>query len=66
MKYPHYILTEDGSRSLSHNNATVTIDDYVSYDTVVPQEVQQAFTVLGTIVAGSFGGGYTSLLKMLF
>ena len=28
--------------------------------------MQQAFTVLGLVVAGSFGGGLTGLLKILF
>jgi hypothetical protein len=45
---------------------TLRIEGFVDYDTIIPEEVQQALKVLGLVVAGSYASGYTSLLKMLF
>lgn len=59
-------MLSDRSKSLSMNNATLIIDNFVNYYTILPQSMQTAFTVLSMIVAGSYGSGLTSIVKILF
>lgn len=66
MTQPQKVLTKDQTKSLSHNNMTIVIEDYVNYYTRMPEELKQVFTVLGMVVAGSYGAGFTSVVKMLF
>ena len=40
MNYPYKVLTSDHSKSLSHNNVTMVISNYVSYYTIVPEQLQ--------------------------
>jgi hypothetical protein len=63
---PQEVLLTDLSRSLSNNNKTLVMENFVNYYSILPESVQKAFTILSMIVAGSFGSGYTSLLKILF
>lgn len=60
------VLLDGMSRSLSNNNRTLVLEHYVNYETILPESVQQAFAVLSMIVAGSYGSGFTSLVKILF
>jgi hypothetical protein len=65
-KQPQYVLTESQTQCLSNNNITINIDNYIDYYSYVPNQLQQAFSILGITVGMAFSGGYSSLVTILF
>lgn len=65
-QYPQYVLIESQTQCLSNNNITVYIDNYIDYYSYVPNQLQQAFDILGITIGMAFSGGYSSLVTILF
>ena len=64
--YPQTVLTRDRTRSMSMNNATLSIPNFINYYSSVPPALRSALKILGIAIGMAFSGGYSSLVTILF
>lgn len=64
--YPNKVLKTDLSQSLTNNNLTLYVSNFINYYSQIPSELQNAFGVLSMIISGTYSGGYSGLVKLLF